>query len=370
MPTKLPDHSHPPRFKAVPFSPIGVTPADGIIEAVSALTGNVDLDKEMFADTAFDDTILGWKSNIMRLPMGADHEAALGVTLEMERISRSDLPKKARDAAPDATGGLWCKGQVVMMPAQLKLLEAIQARVKAGDPPGSSVTFYSAAADEETVKVKGVDVTVLGKAAVVEWGPALRKRARNPGAAVLSAKSKEDGSPSEKAAAYLAGTYEERRAKVQDAIGASGMFEGREWYIEGTAPEYVVVVLWSEGSTLYTVVYYAEVNGVIVLGDSRPADVTLTLTMKAGEDGQPGETLVIEKAGRVLRRTLLDRLTRAMEELDAIRVAAKREEEEGDEDDDGDAGTGKKAGADPDADRELELDLSFLDLQAEAFGLQ
>lgn len=304
--------------KAVEFIEIGASEAEGIIEGLAAVTGNVDSVGDRILSGAFTKTINDNAGRLARIPMGADHEEPLGVTLSMEEVGRSDLPRAILEAAPDATGGLYCKGQVVMMGDNLARLEAIRA---SRTPTRMSITYRPII--ERKSRVGGREVRDLAEVQVFEWGPALARRAVNTAAQVVSVKS-----------AYSpAGSFEDLRDRINDAIRAAGVFgDDADPWIRATMPDHVLVSVTTPTGTAYYRVDYAQVSGEIALGAMSEVELDLTVTEKAAEVGL--QALVSRaaadmKAGRVLSRKNLDALEAAIESLRRIHVAAMGTDDEG-----------------------------------------
>ena len=181
----------PVEIKALPFEGIGFDEVDGIVEGIAAVTGNWDRVNECIEAGAFARTIAERKSKI---PMGYDHEHAFGLTLDMAEISRADLPQRVRSAAPDATGGLWAKGQVVLTDENIRRLERTRERTLAGKPPGMSIT-YRVMRDQKARAPSGREGRLLGELALNEWGVQDRLYPVNTAAMVTEAKGMPVGVP-------------------------------------------------------------------------------------------------------------------------------------------------------------------------------
>lgn len=327
--------------KSLQFDEIAFDEMDGIIEGIAAVTGNVDRVGDRFVAGAFGKTIADHKSNFMKIPMALDHEVGFGVTLEMEEVGRSDLPAAIRSVSPDATGGLYCKGQVVMMPENVARLDALRERKSAGSPPGMSVTYWSIR--EQKSMVGGKSVRDIGEAAIGEWGPTVRKTAINPLAYITGVKSMDAAaaaSPDRKA--DIAGSFEALRTAVDDAIREAGLFSGEDrWtWIQATTPDHVIVNVSAQDEATRTYrVDYAQVSGQIILGAVTEVELQLTVAEKAtAEMGLldfVNRTTAEMKAGKVLSQRNLEELDAAIAALTRIRAAA------GGTDTEGSAGSGE-----------------------------
>lgn len=178
--------------KASPFEGIGFDEQDGVIEGIAAVTGNVDTEGERIVEGAFTRTITERKAGgLLKLPMGLDHDLGFGVTLDLAEVSRSDLPASVIAAAPDATGGLYARGQVVMSDANIERLRQLRSRSQA---PGMSITYRVMSEAKATGGPRG-EVRELLEMALHEWGPQLTKRPVNGAARVTGMKAKEDETP-------------------------------------------------------------------------------------------------------------------------------------------------------------------------------
>lgn len=307
--------------KTLAIEGIGFSETEGIIEGFAAVTGNVDAVGDRIIAGAFAKTLNDHAGKLGSIPMGTDHEDPLGVTVEMAEVGRGDLPAAVLAAAPDATGGLYCKGQVVMMGDNLERLAAIR---DSRTPPRMSFT-YNTIIERKSV-VNGRAVRDLAEVRVLEWGPALRRRAVNTAAQVVSVKS-----------AYApAGSFEDLRDRIGEAIRVSGMFgEGADAWVRATMPDHVLVsVTAPDGPTQHYRVDYAQVSGTVALGDASEVDLDLTVTEKAAEIGlreMVDLATADMKAGRVLSRRNLDALEEAIESLRRIRAAAMGTDDEGDD---------------------------------------
>lgn len=319
--------------KTLPFDEISFDEMDGIIEGIAAVTGNVDRVGDRFVAGAFGKTIADHKSNFMKIPMALDHEVGFGVTLEMQEVGRSDLPAAVRSESPDATGGLYCKGQVVMMPDNVARLDALRERKSSGAAPGMSVTYWSIR--EQKSMVGGKSVRDIGEAAIGEWGPTVRKTAINPLAYITGVKSM-DTPTSADLKSEIAGSFEALRTAIDDAIREAGLFAGeRMWtWIQATTPDHVIVNVSAQDEATRTYrVDYAQVSGQIILGAVTEVELQLTVAEKAtAEMGLldfVNRTTAEMKAGKVLSQRNLEELDAAIAALTRIRAAAGGTDTEG-----------------------------------------
>jgi len=376
------------KHKAVPFGLIQYD-GDGIIEGFPAVFGNVDADGDVIVPGAFARTIKGGGRKAI---LGLDHQVPLGTTIELAEVGRNDLPREVLDAAPDATGGLWARGQVMLTPENIAHLDVIGRMTEGGNPPGMSFT-YATIAERKAKGRYGREVNELVELALHEWGPDIRLKPRNAAARVTRAKAgdvAEGGADvdgiDEAAAKAIAGSYEDLRDAVADAIRVSGRFAGPSgqggFYVDATYADRVVVCAYAPGQAeAHFAVPFGFVDGAVVLGEPVEVDLTTVVTAKAAEraadleaeaallayinraavrlaDARPAEA----KAGAVLARVNLDDLDSAIEALTRIRARAVRDTGDATgQGTDADGAPTAKATADPTADLDaLEWDLSIL----------
>lgn len=316
--------------KSLPFAGVGFDEVDGIVEGFAAVCGNWDDANERIVSGAFARTLSDYKGSkpgIAKLPMGLDHEIGFGVTVDAAEVARSDLPSELLAEAPDATGGLWAKGQVVLSDENIRRLEQLR-----GSPrkPRMSIT-YRVIRDTKAQAPNGRDGRQLDELALHEWGPQLRRVAVNRAAQVTYAKSTEE------AVKALAGSYEDLGQRVTEAVVEADLFPSASGvYCSATFPESVIVNVYQDGEPdRHYRVNYATVDGAIALGDVSEVELTTAVTEKA--NAEMGHLMVIEryaaelKAGRVLSQKNLDALDAAIDELQRIRKAATGTEPDGSE---------------------------------------
>lgn len=313
--------------KALPFEGIGFDEVDGIVEGIAAVTGNWDRVNECIEAGAFARTIAERKSKI---PMGYDHEHAFGLTLDMAEVGRSDLPQRVRSAAPDATGGLWAKGQVVLSDENIRRLDRTRQLAQAGRPPGMSIT-YRVIRDQKGRAPNGRNGRVLQELALNEWGVQDRLRPVNTAAMVIEAKGVLVGTGDTELKA-LVGSDEAKRETIMGAIRAAGLFAtgtGGWSFIVGTFADYVVVCVSaadSAGERHYRVEYSISPEGEVTLGTVSEVEMQMTVAEKAV--GLAQNLAIVEhlsaelKAGRVLSAANLTALDDAITALKRIRAAA------------------------------------------------
>ena len=311
--------ARPRSTKSIDFYGVGFDDLEGLLEGIAGVTGNVDRTRERVLPGAFAKTIGDHRANFARVPMGIDHDVGVGVTLDMAEVGRGDLPADVRRDFPDATGGLWCKGQVVMSDTNMGLLRRMRERLDRGDPVTMSFTYSPI-----VTKAVGGGVTDLAEVAVHEWGPTWSKPAVNPAARVMSVKAGDTGGK----ASEIPGSAEAHKQAIMDAIRLAGMIPEDGWgYIVGTFPGYVIVSMsGKEMAEQHMRVEYADMSGRVVLGDMSPVDLTMTVTEKAMAEGDlillVNQYARAFKSGRVLSQRNLDELEAAIASLQRIHAAA------------------------------------------------
>lgn len=369
------------RRKATPFGLIQYD-GDGIIEGFPAVFGTVDLDGDVIVPGAFARTIKGAGRKAI---LGLDHEHGLGTTLELAEVGRNDLPREILDAAPDATGGLWARGQVMLTPENIVHLETMGRMTDAGNPPGMSFT-YATIAERKAKSRFGREVNELVELQLDEWGPDLRKRPRNPAARLTRAKAGDAPDAIDDAAAKaVAGSYEDLRDEVVDAIRASGRFTtpGGQGgvYGEATYADRVIVCTYGPGQEeKHYAVPFGYVDGAVVLGEPVEVDLATVVTAKAADtDAEAALVAYINraaarlasatpadaKAGAVLASVNLSDLDAAIEALQRIRARAVKDTGNAPgQGTDAAASSAKATAAPPDDLASLEWDLSILSTEA------
>jgi HK97 family phage prohead protease len=124
--------------KAIGFQGVGFDDVEGTLEGFAAVYGNWDRANEVIEPGACAKTISERKAKV---PMGLDHLHGFGVTEDLQEVGRADLPASIRSEYPDATGGLYCKGRVVLSDENVRRLDLIRQRSAAGQPVGMSITY-------------------------------------------------------------------------------------------------------------------------------------------------------------------------------------------------------------------------------------
>jgi HK97 family phage prohead protease len=100
--------------KSFPISHLKVVEdADGIVEAITAVMGNVDLGLDVITNGAFTKTIAerGNKIRVLDNHQTSSVTNVIGKVLSLREVSRDQLPSEVIRDFPDATGGLYVRTQ-------------------------------------------------------------------------------------------------------------------------------------------------------------------------------------------------------------------------------------------------------------------
>lgn len=313
----------PTETKAIGFQGIGFDEVEGTLEGIAAVYGNWDRANERIEDGACSKSI---RERGHKIPMGLDHLHGFGLTQSLQELTRQELPASLRSEYPDATGGLGCKGQVVLSDENIRRLGVIRQRAEAGRPVGMSIT-YRVLRDSPGQTPTGAKGRVLHELALHEWGPQLSLRPVNPAAMVLEAKGAKGWDMT------LPGSDEERRGRLHQALRASGLV-GLEMSIQAVLPDSVIACVYGpDGERTYSVAYVEDVaTGGYAFSPPVEVDIRPMVVEKA-EQAAALEAIVADaaaqmKAGAVLSAANLTLVEQAIEALTALRAAAVRERTE------------------------------------------
>lgn len=318
----------PRQSKTIDFYGIGLDGFDGTVEAIAAVTGVVDQVNERVLPGAFAKTIADRRGNFGKLPLGIDHSYGVGITTDMQEVGRADLPADIRGEYPEATGGLYCKGQVVMSDSNIALLRRFKGDVDSGKPVGSSFV-YEVFRDAKA----GDGVRDLLEVGVYEWTIAARKAPVNPAARVTGVKAMD-------AAKAIAGSYEDLAESIMDAVRAAGLVPPNGYgYVVATFPGYAIVCLSSPEMPEQTLrIDWVEMSGQIVLGQASEVEIEQVVVPAVAKAVEVGAlTDVVNryslgfKAGRMFSQANLDELDAALKALQKLwdRATATRTEDTG-----------------------------------------
>lgn len=312
--------------KALAFEGIGFDEVEGTIEGIAAVYGNWDRANERIEDGACAKSI---RERGHKIPMGLDHLHGFGLTVGLQELTRQELPAAIRSEYPDATGGLGCKGQVVLSDENIRRLGQIRQKADAGQPVGMSIT-YRVLRDSPGQTPTGAKGRHLHELALHEWGPQLSLRPVNPAAMVLEAKGAKGWDMS------IPGSDEERRGRLAQALRASGLL-GLDLAIQAVLPDSVIAATYGpDGERTYSVAYVEDAaTGGYAFSPPVEVDIRPMVVEKA-EQAAALEAIVADaaarmKAGAVLSSRNLELVDRAIEALTALRAAAMPESAEGTE---------------------------------------
>lgn len=125
--------------------------AQGIVEAVVAVTGNLDMGNDVIVSGAFKKTL---NENRKKIKVLDNHRtdsvvAVVGKALEIHEVPRTELPADLLQAYPEATGGLYTRTQYLMdTPEGLGAFKRIQ---------NGAVSEYSIGYDPKDQEMKDID---------------------------------------------------------------------------------------------------------------------------------------------------------------------------------------------------------------------
>ena len=319
----------PTETKALAFEGIGFDAVDGTLEGVAAVYGNWDRANEVIEPGACAKSIT---ERMRKIPMGLDHQRGFGVTEDLQEITRGDLPASIRSEYPDASGGLYCKGRVVLSDENIRRLDLIRQKSDGGQPVGMSIT-YRVLRESAAQTPTGAKGRRLHELALHEWGPQLSMRPVNPAAMVTEAKSTGDGAGAKGWDMTLPGSDEERRARLADDLRRSMMLGGMAFDVAAVLPDALIVDVYTETgpARTYRVPYTTGGSGAegYTFGPMAEVDIRPTVIEKA-EGAAALEAIVAEaaaamKAGAVLSAANLRLVDDAITALTALRAAANKE---------------------------------------------
>lgn len=312
--------------KALAFEGIGFDEVEGTIEGIAAVYGNWDRANERIEAGACAKSI---RERGHKIPMGLDHLHGFGLTQSLQELTRQELPAAIRSEYPDATGGLGCKGQVVLSDENIRRLSQIRQKAESGQGVGMSIT-YRVLRDSPGQTPTGAKGRVLHELALHEWGPQLNLRPVNPAAMVLEAKASKGWDMT------LPGSDEERRQRLSQGLRMTGLL-GPEVMVQAVLPDSVIAATFGpDGERTYSVAYVEDVaTGAFAFSPPVEVDIRPMVVEKAEQAGAL-EAIVADaaaqmKAGAVLSARNLELVDQAIQALTALRAAAMRESADGTE---------------------------------------
>lgn len=173
------------------FFPAAVKQIDearGVVEAVVAVMGNIDLGHDVIHPGAFTKTLAenGNKIRVLDNHNAASVMDVIGKAVEVREIDADALPAMLRQMYPEATGGLYTKTQYMMDDERSR---AVFNRVKEGLIDEYSIGYDPIKVDYETVEDedgKEKQVRHLRELRLWEYSPVIF--AMNPATATVAAK--------------------------------------------------------------------------------------------------------------------------------------------------------------------------------------
>lgn len=156
----------------------------GIVEAIVATMGNVDLGDDVIHSHAFDGTQVS-QVKVLDAHKTDSVLRVVGKPLAIREVGRDELPQDLLSRYPDVTGGLWTRTQYLMDTLEGK---GTWQRIRSGAINSYSIGYNPVVFDYSTKS--GRRVRNLKKLALLEYSPVLW--AMNPATATLSAKDDDE----------------------------------------------------------------------------------------------------------------------------------------------------------------------------------
>jgi len=290
--------------------------AQGIVETIFAVMGNLDDGDDVLHPGAFAKTLIerGHKVKVLDQHRTDSVMSVIGKPLAFKELPREELPPSVLAAFPEATGAVWARVQFLMDTPEGK---GAFERIRAGALSEWSFGYDAVQADYSPVRRKDgtvVNARNLRECRLYELSSVLF--GMNPATATLSAKSAEpsEGKP------WRAVRGDDGKWRVYK-LDVDGQPTGDALGEHDTEEE----------AQAQCRALYASESGA---GAGAPGSGGVTLAAREGagetpEVEQPAE----DKAGRVLARRNAERIQRALAELnDTLKDAGLLEPPDADDD--------------------------------------
>ena len=177
----------PTEYKTFPSVVTGTDEAQGIVETVFAVFGNVDSGLDVLHPGSFSKSLAerGLKVRVLDHHNAGSIMNVIGRPLELRELTRDELPGDLLTQYPEATGGAYAKIQMLMdtpegRGAFLRLREKAVDEWSFGYTP-LDVDYSKALAGDKEVTVRNLRTCKLFEVSPVIWG-------MNPATATLGAK--------------------------------------------------------------------------------------------------------------------------------------------------------------------------------------
>lgn len=179
-------------WKTFPAITIKADEAEGVVEHIVALTGNVDSGRDRIVPGAFAKTLA--EAGLGRVKVLDHHQTdsimrVLGKPLAMREMSRAELPPDLLLRFPDLQGGLWARTQFLMATAEGR---GAFERAK-NDAVEWSIGYDATDVGYDKALVDGQQVTVRLLKSIRLWEYSPVCFGMNPATVTLSAKDADGG---------------------------------------------------------------------------------------------------------------------------------------------------------------------------------
>jgi len=209
---------------------IATDEAEGIVEAIWAVMGNVDQGGDIIHPGAFTKTFneRGSKIRVLDQHRTDSVMSAVGIVKELKELHPAELPQEILERYPEATGGAWGKFQFLLDTPEGK---GVFTRIQKGAIQEWSFGYDAIEKDESTIYQGGQKTPVRNLRAIklyevspVLWG-------MNSATTTTSAKAVEE-TPEEKAGRVLSGRnatrIKEAMQALHDCLKEAGLMEAAE----------------------------------------------------------------------------------------------------------------------------------------------
>jgi len=214
-------NGQPSEHKTFPSTVLGIDEAEGIVETVFAVFGNIDSGLDILHPGSFRKSLAerGLKVRVLDHHNTDSIMNVIGRPVELRELERNELPVEMLEQYPDATGGAYAKIQMLMntpegQGAFLRLQGKAVDEWSFGYTP-LDVDYSKAMVDNKEVTVRNLRTCRLFEVSPVIWG-------MNPATTTLGAKGDNATEPpadtDEQDAPLEADAIQERKSALTDAL--------------------------------------------------------------------------------------------------------------------------------------------------------